>query len=137
MISVMRASPPAAASRTTGASIAIAAGHDFHVWPDLKTHSFDRTAILLCTATSKENSRAIDLLWQLSKDRTQTLGRREPEIRRRQFSPIENAKFPAGIIDPAYSFYQRPGGLRAAAFHPEDALTGFHDCLSLALFPDN
>jgi hypothetical protein len=30
-----------------------------------------------------------------------------------------------------YGLDQHPGGFRAAAFHPEDALTGFHDGVSL------
>jgi hypothetical protein len=40
-------------------------------------------------------------------------------------------KFRAGCI--GYRFYQYPGGFRAAAFHPEDALTGFHDWLCITV----
>ena len=32
-----------------------------------------------------------------------------------------------------YGFDQYPGGFRAAAFHPEDALTGFHDWLCITV----
>jgi hypothetical protein len=46
---------------------------------------------------------------------------------------LQNAKFPTGITDPGYGFYQHPGGFRSAAFDPEDALTGFHDGISLAV----
>ena len=94
----------------------------------------ERATVFLCRATGQENARAIDLLRKLCKNRAQTLGRGEPKIRRRQFSVLENAKFPAGINRPAgYSFDQHPGGFRSAAFNPEDALTGFHDSLCLAV----
>jgi hypothetical protein len=41
----------------------------------------------------------------------------------------ENAEFGAECV--RYGLDQHPGGFRAAAFHPEDALTGFHDGVSL------
>jgi hypothetical protein len=74
------------------------------------------------------------LLRQLGKDRAQTVGRGESKIRGLQFSLLQNAKFPTRIIPTCrdYSFDQRPSGFRTAAFHPEDAFTGFHDWLSLA-----
>jgi len=51
-----------------------------------------------------------------------------------QFSVLENAKFfTTGIADPGHSFDKRPGGFRAAAFHPEDALTGFHDWVCITV----
>src|SRR6185295_14691087 len=72
---------------------------------------------------------AIDLLRQFVKDRTQTVGRCEAKVRGLQFSLLQNAKFPTGIIPTGrgYGFDQRPGGFRAAAFHSEDALTVSHD----------
>src|SRR6266511_4070236 len=114
------------------AGIAVAARHDFRFRPDLEADLPERATIFLRSATGKENSSAIDLRRQLGKDRAQTLGRGEAKIRGLQFSLLQNTKFPTGITDPAYSFDKRPGGFRAAAFHSEDALTGFHDCLSLA-----
>jgi hypothetical protein len=84
----------------------------------------ERAAVFLCCATGKKNGGAIDLRRQFGKDSTQTLGRCEPKIRRWQFSLLENPKFRAGRI--GYSFDQRPRGFRATAFHPEDALNGFH-----------
>ena len=62
---------------------------------DLETHLLQRAAVLLGPATGKKNSRAIDLLRQLSKNRAQTLGRGEPEVRSRQFPLLKNAKFPS------------------------------------------
>jgi hypothetical protein len=40
-------------------------------------------------------------------------------------------------IHPGYSFYKDPGGFCTAAFYPEDALTGFHDCFMLSRFSGN
>ena len=117
--------------------VAVAARDDFGVWPDLETHLPEQATISLCAATGKENSRAIDLLWQLSKNHAQTLGRGEPEIRRGQFSLVDNAKFPARCIHSGYSFYQHPGGFRATSFDPEDLLTRFHRFLCLAVFAEN
>ena len=80
------------------ARLAVAACHDFGVWPDLQTDFSERATVFLRCATRKENSSAIDLLRQFGKDCAQTLGRSEPKIRWRQFSPIENAKFGAGCV---------------------------------------
>ena len=118
--------------RRREAGITIAARNDLGVRPDLEADSPERVTVFRCAATGKKNSSSIDLRRQFGKDRAQTIGRGEPKIRRWQFSVLENAKFPTGITGPGYSFDQRPGGFRAAAFYPEDALTGFHDWLCLA-----
>ncbi|PYI41552.1 MAG: hypothetical protein DMF12_09960 [Verrucomicrobia bacterium] len=117
--------------------VAIAARNDFGVWPNLETDLLERTAIFLSAATGKENSRAIDLLWQLSKNRAQTIGCGEPEIRWGQFSVVDNAKFAARCIHSSHSFRKHPGGFRAAALDPEDALAGFHHFLCLLVFVEN
>ena len=113
--------------------IAVAARHDFRFRPDLEADLPQRATVFGCCATGKENSSAIDLPRQLGKDRPQTLGRGEAKIRGLQFSLLQNVKFRAGCI--GYRFYQYPGGFRAAAFHPEDALTGFHDWLCITVLP--
>src|SRR5512140_744580 len=118
--------------RRREAGIAVAARHDFRFRPDLEADLPERATVFGCCATGKENSSAIDLRRQFGKDRAQTLGRGEAKIRALQFSLLQNAKFPPGITGPDYSFDKRPGGFRAAAFHSEDALTGFHDWLCLA-----
>jgi len=97
----------------------------------------EQPAVPFRAATSKENSRTIDLLWQLSEDRAQALGRGEPKIRRRQFSLIDNAKLAAGCLRSCHSFYKNAGGFRAAAFDSENAFTGFHRFLCLAVFAEN
>ena len=111
--------------RRCEAGITVAARHDFRVRPDLEADLPERATVFVCCATSKKNSSAIHLLWQLGKNRAQTLGRGESKIRGRQFSLLENAKFRAECI--GYRFYEYPGCFCAAAFHAEDALTGFHD----------
>ena len=113
------------------AGITVAARHDFRFRPDLAADLPQRATIFGRCATGKENSSAIDLSRQFGKDRAQTLGRGEAKIRGLQFSLLQNAKFRAGCI--GYRFYQYPGGFRAAAFHPEDALTGFHDWLCITV----
>jgi hypothetical protein len=120
--------------RRREARMAIAAGYDFRLWPDLETDLPKRVTVFGRCATGKENSSAIDLFWQFAQDRTQTLGCSEPKIRRLQFSLLQNTKLPSGIIRTCrdYGFDQRPGRFRTAAFHSEDVLTGFHDWLSLA-----
>ena len=110
--------------------VAVAACHNFGVSPDAETDLSECATVLLGCATCKENSRAIDLLWQFSKDDPQTVGRGEPKIRWRQFSLLENAKFRTRCV--GYYLNQCPGGFRSAAFNPEDALNGFHDLLCLA-----
>jgi hypothetical protein len=60
--------------------VTVTARNDFGVWPDLETDFLERPAVSFSAATGKENSRAIDLLWHLSEDRAQTLGRGKPEI---------------------------------------------------------
>jgi hypothetical protein len=93
--------------------------------------------VFLGCATGKENASAIDFLWQLGKDRAQTLGRGEAKIRGRQFSVLQNAKFPTEVTVLGYGFYQHPGGFRSAAFDPENAFTGFHDWVCITAFPEN
>jgi hypothetical protein len=88
---------------------------------------------LISSAAGKKYSHAIDLFWQFGKDRAQTLGRGEPKIRGLQFPLLQNPKFPTSITSPGYSFDKRPSGFRAATFHSEDALTGFHDCVWIAV----
>ena len=112
--------------------IAVAARHDFRFRPDLEADLPQRVTVFGCSTTGEKNASAIDLLRQFGKDRAQTFRRGEAKIRGLQFSLLQNAKFPTGITDPGYSFDQRPGGFRTAAFHSEDALTVFHDWLSLA-----
>jgi len=90
-----------------------------------------------CCASSKENSGAIDLGRQFGKDRVQPLGRGEAKIRSLQFPLLQNAKFRIGITGSGCSFDKRPGGFCAAAFHSEDALTGFHDCVWIAVVSGN
>src|SRR4030095_14512098 len=109
--------------------LAVTGCDDLGVWPDLERNLSSRAAILIRCATRKENSSAIDLLRQFGKDGPQTFGRREPKIRWRQFSLTENAEFGAECVH--HSLGQYPCGFRAAAFHPEDALTRFHDGVSL------
>jgi hypothetical protein len=113
--------------------VAVATRRNFGAWPDFERDLLEQTAIFLCAAASKENSRSIDLLWQLSKNCAQTLWRREAKIRRGQFSLVDDAKFPIRRIPCGHSFYQHPAGFRAAAFDPEDALAGFHHFLRLAV----
>src|SRR5262249_42613623 len=115
--------------------LAVAAGDDFGVWPDLETDFSEHATILGGSANRQGNSRAIDFLRQLSKEGSQTLGGSEPKIRWRQFSLIEDAKFGAGCA--RYGLDHYPGGFRSAAFNPENALTGFHDWLCLAAFVAN
>ena len=119
--------------RRREAGIAVAARHDFRFRPDLEADSPERVTVFGRCATGKENSSAIDLRRQFGKDRAQTFRRGEAKIRGLQFSLLQNAKFPTGIIPTCrdYGFDQRPGGFRAAAFHSEDALTVFHDWLCL------
>jgi hypothetical protein len=115
--------------RRREAGTTVAARHDFRFRPDLEADLPQRGMVFGCCATGKENSSAIDLLRQSSKDGAQTLGRGQAKIRGLQFSLLQNAKFPIAIAPRlrGYGFDQRPGGFRAAAFHSEDALTVFHD----------
>ena len=117
------------------ARVSVAASGDLSVRPYLETNFLERTAIFRRGTTGKKNSRAIDLLWQLSENCAQTLGRGKAEIRRRQFSVLDNAKFRTERTNPSYGFYEHPGGFRAAAFNAEDALAGFHDCYCRAGAP--
>ena len=119
--------------RRCEAGITIAARHDFRFRPDLEADLPQRATVFGCCATGKKNSSAIDSRRQFGKDRVQTLGRGEAKIRSLQFSLLQNTKFRAGCI--GYHFYQYPGGFRAAAFHPEDALIGFHDSYCRAGVP--
>src|SRR5438876_1801714 len=49
------------------ARVTVAARCDLRVRPHLETNFLERTAIFVRRATGKKNSRAIDLLWQLTK----------------------------------------------------------------------
>src|SRR5437763_6819824 len=100
--------------RRSQTGITVAARHHFRVWPDLKTDLLERTAVFLNRATGQENSRAIDLLRKLCKNRAQTLGRGEPKIGRRQFSLVKDGPVRAGVKIPGYSFNEHPGGFRSA-----------------------
>ena len=121
--------------RRREARIAVAARDDFRFWPDLEADLPQRLTIFGSCATGQENSGAIDLRRQLGKDRAQTFRRGEAKIRGLQFSLLQNAKFPTGIIPTCrdYGFDQRPCGFRATAFHSEDSLTVFHDWLCLTV----
>src|ERR1043166_2281893 len=121
--------------RRCKARITVAAGHDFRARPDLEADLPERATVFLCCATGEKNSSAIDFLWQLGKDRAETLGPSESKIRGRQFALLDNAKFRAGRN--GYRFCQHPRGFGAAAFHPEDALIGFHDWCILSRFCGN
>jgi hypothetical protein len=116
--------------RQTG--LTVTTRNDFSIWPDLETDFLEQPPILLGAATGEENSRAINLLWQLRKNHAQTLGRREAKIRWGQFSLVDHVKLPGGIIPTCrdYRFYEYPGGFRAATFDPENALAGFHHFLN-------
>jgi hypothetical protein len=105
------------------ARVAVAACHNFRVWPNFETDLLERAAIFLRSATGKKNSRAIDLPGQFSEDFAQTLRRGQAQIGWRQFSLVDDAKFRAGRIG---DFYKHPGGFRATAFEAKDALAGFH-----------
>jgi hypothetical protein len=84
--------------------IAIASRDDSRTWPNLEADLLEQAAIFVRGATCEEDSRAIDLFWQSSKDGAQTLARGEPEIRRGKFPLLRYAKFRAGIPDSGYSF---------------------------------
>src|SRR6516162_8770874 len=118
--------------RCCEAGVAVAARNDFSVLPYLETDLLERAAVFLRSATGKENSGAINLLWQLGKNHAQTLGRREAKIRWGEFSLVDDVKFPAWITPRlrGYRFYEYPGGFRAAAFDPKNALAGFHHFLN-------
>src|SRR5947209_3474675 len=116
------------------ARVTVAACCDLRVRPPLETNFFERAAVLLCGATGEKNSRAIELFRQFSKDRAQALGRGQPEIGCGQFAMLKNPKFPRRRVRARDIFYEDPCGLRAAAFDPEDALTGFHDSLCITAF---
>ena len=115
--------------RCCEAGITVAARYDFRVRPDIEADLPERATIFICAAAGKENSRAIDLFRQFGKDCAQTLGRGEPKIRGLQFSLLEKPKFRARRV--CYRFDKHPCGFRAATFHSEDALTGFHDSLCI------
>src|SRR5215211_2768964 len=118
--------------RRREAGITVAARHDFRLRPDVEADLPERATVFGCCATGKKNSSAIDLPREFGKDRAQTLGRGEAKIRGLQFSLLQNGPLRAGVSAPGYSFSKHPGGFCAAAFHPEDALTGFHDWLCIA-----
>src|SRR5262245_46935538 len=101
--------------------ITIAASHDFCIWPNVTADEGERSAIFFSAATSKENSCAVDLFWQLGKNFAQTFRGCEAQIRRRQFSLIENSKFCASATR-CHRLHQHPGGLCSASFNAENAL---------------
>ena len=121
--------------RRREAGIAVAAGHDFRFRPDLEADLPERAPIFVCCATGKENSRAIDLLRQFGKNRAQTSGVVSRKFDGGSFPCSRMRNSAAGSF--GYSFNQYPGGFRSAAFHPEDALTGFHDSLCITVLPGN
>src|SRR5262249_10564657 len=102
---------------------------------DIETDLPERATVFICSAAGKKNSHAIDLFRQFGKDRAQTLGHGEPKIRGLEFSLLQKPKFRARRV--GYRFDKYPCGFRAATFHTEDALTGFHDSLCLAVFGVN
>src|SRR5690349_6790059 len=103
--------------RSCEAGIAIAAGHDFRGWPGLTTDLLKGLAVLSGRASGEENSHPINLLWQLGKNTAQTLGRSEPEIRRRKFAVLDNAKFRTAISRARQGLNQRPGSFSTPAFN--------------------
>ena len=46
---------------------------------------------------------------------------------------LEDVPLRAGVDVPGYSFNEHPGSFCSAAFDPEDAFTGFHDALCIAV----
>src|SRR6266487_3326028 len=48
--------------------VAVAARHDFGVWPDFQTDLLEQLAVSFRTTTGEENSRAIDFRWQLGEN---------------------------------------------------------------------
>jgi hypothetical protein len=115
--------------RETG--IAVAARYDFRARPDIEADLSESATVFICSAAGKKNSRPIDFFRQFGKNRVQTLALGKAKIRRWQFSLLEKSKFRARRI--GYRFDKHPCGLRAATFHSEDALTGFHDCVWIAV----
>jgi len=113
--------------------LTVTASDDSRFWPNPEADFLEQAPILLRAATGEENSRAIDFRWQLRENLSQTFGRCQTQVRRRQFSLIQNAKFWRRLA--GNRFHQHPGGFRATALNSEDALTGFHDSLCLAAFP--
>ena len=103
------------------ARIAIAARNDFSVWPNVSANEHERSAIFLSAATSKKNSCAVDLFWQLGKNFPQTFRSCEAQIRRRQLSLIENSEFCASVTTRSHRLHQHPGGFCSASFDAEDA----------------
>ena len=117
------------------AGITIAARHNFRIWPNVSANERERSAIFLCAATGKKNSRAIDLFWQLGKNLAQTFRGCQAEIGRRQLPLIENSEFCAGVTAGRHRLHQHPGGFCSASFDAEDALAWFtSNCICLAAF---
>jgi hypothetical protein len=109
------------------AGFAIATGYDFRTWPNVPANERERSAVFLGAATSKENSRAVDLFGQLSKDFAQTLRGCQAPIRRRQLSLIDNRPLRWVVSFPGRrSFDQYPPGFCSASFDAEDALACAH-----------
>src|SRR6266540_3185628 len=95
--------PPLEGRRQAG--ITIAARHDFRIWPNVTANERERSVIFLSAAASKENSCAVDLFWQLGKNFAQTFRGCQAQIRRRQFSLIENHPLRARVSTSGYSFH--------------------------------
>src|SRR5439155_331681 len=91
MISIVRASPPAA-------------GDEFGIGPDIEANFSERAPVFFCSAAGEENSCPADFVRQLGEDRAQTLGRGEPKIRRWQFSLFEGGPLRPGVNVPGYNF---------------------------------
>jgi hypothetical protein len=115
--------------RQTG--LTVTASDDSRFWPNPQADFLEQPPILLGAATGEENSRPIDFRWQPRENLSQTFGRCQTQVRWGQFSLVDHVKFPGGIIPTCldYRFYEYPSGFRAAAFDPENALAGFHDCV--------
>ena len=71
---------------------------------------------IIGAAASEKHPDAIYLLRQLAKNGAKTIRRRQPKIRRRELSLIDDAQT---IRD---AFDQGPRGLRSSAFDTEDSL---------------
>src|SRR5438552_1578024 len=107
--------------------ITVAAGDDFRIGPDTEADFSQRVPVFLGSAAGEENPCAANFLRQLRKNRSQTLRRSEPKIRRWQFSLSEDGPLRAGVNAPGYSFNEHPGGFRSTAFNAQNALAWFHD----------
>jgi hypothetical protein len=102
--------------------ITIAASHDFCIWPNVTANERERSAIFLSAATSKENSRAINLFWQLGKNFAQAFRGCQAQIRRWQFALSEDSKFYVSITTRRPGLHQHPCGFCSTSLDAENAL---------------